>query len=76
MLTKDSIKAIHDYAAETISYVFPGLFLLETIYHKGIFSISLTTSYDFIILLFWSMAISILYHHIAFYRGLSDWLDL
>lgn len=60
------IKEVLDYADQILCIVFPGLFLLETIYHKGLFAGGVSSPYDFIMFLFWCIGISIIYLHTAF----------
>jgi|LGVF01.1.fsa_nt_gb hypothetical protein len=59
------VKTVDKYCATYFNMLFPGIFLLEVVFHKGIFSNNISNLYSFIIYLIWAFAISMLFKWIV-----------
>jgi len=65
MLNEQTIKLVDKYSAPAICLIFPGLFIMDTIFGKGLFSGNIDNIYSFVLLMVWSFVISILFVSLA-----------
>ncbi|HXR07906.1 MAG TPA: hypothetical protein VN765_11290 [Candidatus Acidoferrum sp.] len=61
MISSELIKSVLKYLSAIGSSLFPGLFILDKVLHRGLFSGSVQTIYDFILLIVWAVGLSFFY---------------
>jgi len=57
----ETFKAVTRYLGTVVAFVFPGIFILDTVLHKGLFSGGVRTAYDFILIVVWAVGLSVPY---------------
>ena len=58
-LSKDTFKTVVEYCGQVVSLLFPGLAVLDVVYHRGFFSKCPTNIYEFLLLIVWAVIVSI-----------------
>lgn len=61
MVSSETFKAVSRYLGLVGAILFPGVFTLDVMFHKGLFSGSVQTLYDFILLIIWAVGLSVPY---------------
>ncbi|HEV2826403.1 MAG TPA: hypothetical protein VGW76_02285 [Pyrinomonadaceae bacterium] len=67
MISKETLESFVDYVCHIVLVFFPGLVLLDGIFRKGLFSGSINSIYDFILLLVWAFVISLPYQMMSIF---------
>jgi hypothetical protein len=60
--TKESFKAVADYLSKVFTLTCPGLLLCDVVFKKGLLNGGISDVYTFILVIFWSLILSVPYY--------------